>query len=201
MFVFNSNMNDFIDYVKENQIKNIIILSGAGVSTNSGIPDYRSSDSIFTNLNTPETIFNNKNRNSVNTKQYLNILKNKMAIARPTNSHLLGKKLYDMGILKRIYTQNIDGLYSKAGLPDDKVVEFHGSFKNNNIVFYGDPINDQVLKSVENDLIKEVEEVDLLLVMGTSLQVSPFCALPNMVRRNCCRVLVDKCSEKSNNSN
>lgn len=179
--------------------KNIVILSGAGVSTNAGIPDYRSRDGIFAklsqkySLSDPASLFNRK---FVNTHpQILNddIMKEfwqQMADAKPTDSHILAKWLYDRGILRRVYTQNIDGLYRKTGLPSDKIVEFHGNYGDGSMVLYGDPIPNTVLPNIIEDFVKD-QDIDLLIVMGSSLQVAPFCALPNLVTRNCTRILVD----------
>ena len=166
-------MDMFIEQMEEINPKNIIILSGAGISTNSGIPDYMglNRDKLF------------KDKNFI---KKLEILTNN---AKPTMSHKLGKILNDKNLLVRIYTQNIDGLYQKGGVPNEKIVEFHGSFENNNIINYGDVINEKNLEYVKVDFN---QNIDMILVMGTSLQVSPFCALPNLVKKNCLRVLVDK---------
>ena len=85
--------------------------------------------------------------------------------------------------MKRVYTQNIDGLYQKTGLNSEKIVEFHGSVIDRNVVLYGEEIHKKVI-DFDND-------IDLIIVMGTSLQTAPFCALPNLVIKNFCRVLVD----------
>lgn len=201
-----------IEYVTENKISKVIIMSGAGISTNSGVPDFRSPGGIFSEIQSelkmdnPELLFtrdyfdNNEDVGILERLKadiFLERLKNKMTMAIPTHSHILAKKLNDIGILKKVYTQNIDGLYQKAGVPDNKIVEFHGSYKNNNVVLYGDEICKETEQLVIHDLIDTVDEVDLLLVMGTSLQVAPFCALPNMVRKECCRVLIDICPENA----
>lgn len=185
------------DKIRAGDYKNIIVVSGAGVSTNSGIPDYRSSDGIFKKFmnefpsaTSPEMLFSRSfiEENKVNNSEVYKDLMNKIKDANPTSSHNLCKWLYDKGWLKRIYTQNIDGLYHKTGLPDEMIVEFHGSLSKNNVVLYGDKIPEHILDKVINDI---TDDVDLMLVMGTSLQVSPFCAIPNLVDKNCTRVLVD----------
>ena len=193
-------MDELLDDIKNKKYRNIIIVSGAGVSTNSGIPDYRSSSqSLFNkvkkdlNLSRPEKLlsreFYDNNKDLVD--NYLKPFKKCIKEANPTDSHKLGKVLYDRYILKRIYTQNIDGLYQKAGIPDDMIVEFHGSYEKDNVVMYGDSISDEVIKQVKQDFIKDIDKIDLIIVMGTSLQVAPFCAIPNLVRKSCLRVLVD----------
>lgn len=99
------------------------------------MPDYRSKNGIFSQLmkeysgaKSPESLFSKTFFNENLRKKledYINV--------SPTDSHYLCKWLYDKGWLKRVYTQNIDGLYQKTGLPED-LVEFHGSIAKNNIV-------------------------------------------------------------------
>jgi len=173
--------------------KNIVIFSGAGVSTNSGIPDYRSENGIFTNSKLKELMFSrnyiNEHPEILESPEYLQFI-DSFKQAQPTDAHKLAKYLHDRGTLCRVYTQNVDGLYQKAGLPEDKIVEFHGSIQKN-IVYYGDPIPNKALEQVKKDLINNVEFIDCIIVMGSSLQVAPFCALPNMVNKHCFRILVD----------
>ena len=132
-------MNNFLQFLKENKIHNVIILSGAGVSTNAGIPDYRSSTGIFKEikLDKPEDFFSRsfQEQNPKIISEFMKKLKKEMLKAKPTPSHFLAKVLHEHKLLRRVITQNIDGLYSKVGLPKEKIVEFHGNL--NDIVFYG----------------------------------------------------------------
>lgn len=157
--------------------KNIIVLTGAGISTNSGIPDYRSANGMlkmFTDGQISEDIIN------------------KIKNANPTLGHKFCKYLYDKGWLRRVYTQNIDGLHQKAGLPEEMIIEYHGSIYKNNVVMYDNPISENIIKQTIKDFS---QNIDLIIVMGTSLQVAPFCALPNLVNKDCVRALIDKCPE------
>nr|QBK87152.1 MAG: Sir2 family protein [Marseillevirus LCMAC201] len=95
--------------------------------------------------------------------------------------------MHDRGILRRVFTQNVDGLYQKTGLPDSVLVEYHGNYTKGTIVLYGDSIPVKANYQAERDLV----DADLLIVMGSSLQVAPFCALPNLTSNKCTRVLVD----------
>lgn len=122
---------------------------------------------------------------------YLEFLE-QMKDAQPTTAHQLSLWLHEKGWLHRVFTQNVDGLYQKAGLPEEMVVEFHGSFLKGDIVMSGDGISHKVLERVNEDLIEQHKDIDLVIVMGTSLQVAPFLALPNIPSKKCCRVLVDK---------
>jgi NAD-dependent histone deacetylase SIR2 len=189
-----------IQNIKSGKYKNIIICSGAGISTGAGIPDYRSSDGIFEmfseyNLSDPSDIFSRQFRNEhpefMQDPKYKNLVEN-IKNATPTPSHNLARWLAEKGWLKRVYTQNIDGLYSKAGVPEHLVVEFHGNIDN--IVLYDDPIPEECLHTLKydhKDVLFTETGCDLMLVMGTSLQVAPFCGIPNMVRRSCVRVYID----------
>ena len=169
------------------EFKNIVVVTGAGISTNAGIPDYRSHTGIFAELmkefpqaETPSDLFS---RSFDERYKVINE-------ARPTASHDFCKFLYDKGWLKRVYTQNIDGLHQKAGLPEELVVEYHGSLLKNNVVLYGDKIHDNVTRQTIADFI-DSKSTDLMLIMGTSLQVAPFCCIPNLVPKSCTRVLIN----------
>lgn len=97
--------------------------------------------------------------------------------------------------MQRVYTQNVDGLHTAAKLPPELIVEAHGSWAKNNIVMYGDQLPSEWTKRVVEDFplfYEESKAVDLVLVLGTALQVAPFCALPNLVNKHCTRVLVTK---------
>merc|ERR1712032_490959 len=116
--------------------------------------------------------------------------------AKPTATHWFCAWLYRQGWLKRIYTQNVDGLHSSSelGLPEDLVVECHGALRDGSLVMYDDPMprlfNLFCKRDFESPSIGQ--DIDLLLVFGTSLRVAPFCTLPNLVPRGCTRVLVNK---------
>ncbi len=176
-------MNDIL------KCKNIIICSGAGVSVSSGIPDYRSVQGIFSTLS-PEKFFTRsyvqEHPSIYKCTKYKTFIANILS-AKYSPSHTLATYLHNKGILAHVITQNIDGLYQKAGLPDNKIIEFHGSLFKENVLLYGDHI--------AYDLTRKIQSIcltcDCMLVMGTSLQTSPFCAIPNLVSKSAIRILVD----------
>ncbi len=195
------SLNDLVSDINSGVYKQVVILSGAGISTNSGIPDYRSKNGVFAklvktgeyNVKTPETFFSRSFVNKhpeISEHPLVKEFKQQMLDAEPAVSHKLAKWLDDKGILHRVYTQNVDGLYQKAGLSSEKIVEFHGNYNDGSIVLYGDSIPFTALQQVNEDLIDN-DNTDLIIVMGSSLQVAPFCAIPNLVNSNCTRVLVD----------
>jgi len=113
---------------------NIVFFGGAGVSTESGIPDFRSEDGIHKTLEKygapPEIILSRSyfNRNpKVFYKYYRENLIHQEA--KPNDAHLAISELEKNGKLKSVITQNIDGLHQKAG--SENVLELHGSILKN----------------------------------------------------------------------
>ncbi len=202
-------MENKIEQLKKmiNDSNNIVFFGGAGVSTESGIPDFRSKDGLYNQhyKYPPEEILSHtffmKHMNEFYTfyKDKLNSLKYK-----PNITHLKLAKLEHQGKLKAIVTQNIDGLHQKAG---SKVVyELHGSVLRNYCMkcnkFYdadyvfnsegiprcncGGVIKPDVVLYEEglddttvNNSITAIEKADMLIVAGTSLMVYPASGLIN----------------------
>jgi NAD-dependent SIR2 family protein deacetylase len=113
----------------------VLVLVGAGISVNAGIPDFRSPGTgLYANLadrslSRPEDMFTlSFFRN--NPTPFYEFAKSIWPTGqhRPTKTHYFLKLLQEKGLLKRIYTQNIDGLERLAGVSADMLVESHGSF-------------------------------------------------------------------------
>lgn len=124
-----------INYLKEliNKSNNIVFFGGAGVSTESNIPDFRSNDGLYTNADfsyPPEKILSHSFFKT-NTEEFYRFYKEKMIYkdAKPNKTHYILSKLEEQGKLKAVITQNIDGLHQKAG--SKKVFELHGSIHTN----------------------------------------------------------------------
>lgn len=123
---------------------NVVVMTGAGVSTPSGIPDFRTPGSgIYDNLKQyrlpyPEAIFDisyfRQSPDAFNTwaKEFFPGLR-----YQPNLAHFFIKLLHDKGKLVRLYTQNIDGLEVLTGLPHEQVVHAHGSFTGASCVACG----------------------------------------------------------------
>jgi len=195
-------MND-IDKLQEliDNSENIVFFGGAGVSTASGIKDFRSKDGLY-NMKydyPPEEIlshefFMNK------TEEFYKFYRDKMNSTdkKPNACHLYLTKLEEEGKLKAIITQNIDGLHQKAG--SKNVLELHGSiyrnrcmncnkFYDENIVFSSESIpkcscggiikpevvlyNEGLDENTVLSAIKYISSCDLLIIAGTSLTVYP----------------------------
>lgn len=113
---------------------NLVFFGGAGVSTESNIPDFRSSNGIFNeNLNksfAPEEVVSHTFFYR-HPKEFYKFYKEKLIYkeAKPNKAHLALAKLEEMGKLQGIITQNIDGLHQMAG--SKRVLELHGSVHRN----------------------------------------------------------------------
>lgn len=121
-------------YIKSGKCKNIVTMVGAGISTSAGIPDFRTPGSgLYDNLEQyklphPTAIFS-IDFFKTNPKPFFLLAKELYPGSfKPTVCHYFMKMLSDKGILLRHYTQNIDTLERVAGLPDDKLLEAHGTF-------------------------------------------------------------------------
>lgn len=110
------------------QARHIAALTGAGISTESGIPDFRSPDSIW--LKQPPVNYRDFLHNSVARQQYWQTRRNlsaQVAIARPNAAHYALVDLAQRQQLDGVITQNFDGLHQDAGLLAERVIELHGT--------------------------------------------------------------------------
>ena len=205
-------MENKIQQLKQlvNESNNIVFFGGAGVSTESGIPDFRSKDGLYNQKYDypPEEILSHTFFIK-HTEEFYKFYKDKMNSLKyePNITHIKLAQLESKGKLKAIITQNIDGLHQKAGAKN--VYELHGSVLRNYCMkckkFYdakyvfsskGIPIctcgeiikPDVVLYEEgldENTLEKSIISIinaDLLIVAGTSLTVYPASGLINYFR-------------------
>jgi NAD-dependent deacetylase len=207
-----------------NESKYTIILSGAGLSTSSGIPDFRSKNtglweindpmrvaSLSTFLKQPEVFFN-----------WLQPLAREIYNAQPNPAHLAITTLQKNHHLKVIITQNIDSLHQKAG--SENVIEVHGSTSyleclKCKIKFPFD--DDSMLSFIEDSIIptckkcnrylkpsiilfeemlpydawdsalQNCEKADLVIVIGSSLEVSPVNQLPMIAKSNGAKLIIN----------
>lgn len=191
---------------------NIVFFGGAGVSTESNIPDFRSVDGLYNQQYDypPETILSHSFFMK-KPEEFYRFYHNKMLFpnAKPNKAHLALAKLEKEGKLKAVITQNIDGLHQAAG--SKEVLELHGSVHRNYCMkcgkFYG---FEEILKSkgiprcscggmikpdvvlyeegLDSNVIQKtleyISNADMLMIGGTSLTVYPAASFINYYRGN-----------------
>ena len=187
------------------ECENIVFFGGAGVSTESGIPDFRSVDGLYNqNYKYPPEMIISHSFYKNNPTEFFRFYKDRMIFpdAKPNEAHKYLAKLEKEGKLSCIVTQNIDSLHTLAG--SEKVFELHGSVMRNYCEkcgrFYSldDVLNcgdvpkcecggtikpDVVLYEemlddrVLNGAVKAIENADMLIIGGTSLVVYPAAGL------------------------
>lgn len=223
------DIDGVVNYIKTNHASNVIILIGAGMSCAAGIPDFRTPGTgLYYNLQKfnlpePEAIFSIDYFRE-NPQPFFELAKETMpGKYKPTYAHYLPVILQRHNMLKRVYTQNIDGLERVAGVIPDKMVECHGTYftahclnckkqyelkdiqeqleegkvikcteckegvVKPDIVFFGEGLPDRFFDLMDEDFA----ECDLLIIIGTSLQVSPVNSLPSLVKTSVPRVLIN----------
>ncbi|KAM4592247.1 NAD-dependent protein deacetylase sirtuin-3, mitochondrial isoform 2-T2 [Odontesthes bonariensis] len=221
-------LEDIAKSIREQQHKRVVVMAGAGISTPSGIPDFRSPGSgLYDNLQQydlpyAEAIFEigffHRNPNPF------------FALAKelypgnyqPNLTHYFVRLLHQKNQLLRMYTQNIDGLERLAGIPPEMLVEAHGTFATAtcttclrkyegkdlrpavmsgmvpkcptckgvikpDIVFFGEELPRHFMK-----YLTDFPLADLLIIMGTSLEVEPFASLAGAVRSSVPRLLINR---------
>ncbi|XP_017085189.2 LOW QUALITY PROTEIN: NAD-dependent protein deacetylase Sirt2 [Drosophila eugracilis] len=219
----------FADHWREHGFRKIVTMVGAGISTSAGIPDFRSPGSgLYSNLKKyklphPTAIFD-LDYFERNPAPFFALAKELYPGSFiPTPAHYFVRLLNDKGLLQRHYTQNIDTLDRLTGLPEEKIIEAHGSFHTNHcikcrkeydmawmkeeifadrlpkcnhckgvvkpdIVFFGENLPQRFYSSPDEDF----QDCDLLIIMGTSLEVQPFASLVQRPGPRCLRLLINR---------
>ncbi|KAK1785105.1 hypothetical protein P4O66_018206, partial [Electrophorus voltai] len=214
--------------VKLGRLRNVVVLAGAGISTASGIPDFRTPGTgLYANLAKynlpyPEAVFD-VDFFSDDPRPFYSLAKELYpGRHRPNYVHYFIRVLHQKGLLLRMYSQNIDGLEKMCGIPEDKLVEAHGTFASAschlcytafpaeeakkaimsdgvptcsfcsatvkpNVVFFGEDLPEKYFQHA-----RDFPRADLLMIMGTSLQIEPFASLVNTVRSTVPRLLLNR---------
>ena len=211
-----SNLEDkaktFINLISESS--NVVAMTGAGISTESGIPDYRSPGTgLWEKMDQSVVSLDGFIREPSRYYDYSLELYPARKTAKPNPAHYLLAKLEEMGALKGVITQNVDGLHQDAG--SGEVHELHGSLRqavclNCNVLQSMDEAMERVISGQNPPLCTECGGVlkpnavffgetlprmpwersvelsrsaDLFIAIGSSLQVSPANTLPDIAIR------------------
>ncbi|KAF8628697.1 hypothetical protein AX15_003755 [Amanita polypyramis BW_CC] len=214
-------------YIKSDKCRDIVVMLGAGVSTAAGIPDFRSPDTgLYANLAhlglpQPEAVFD-ISYFQYNPKPFYALAHDlRPGKFRPTLTHSFVRLIHEKGLLLTCFTQNIDTLERRAGIPEDKIVEAHGSFASHHCIdCHAAYDNDTMMEDIDSRIIPKcldcdglvkpdivffgeqlppkffesitnVKQADLLIIAGTSLTVYPFAAIAGFSNDKCPRVLIN----------
>ena len=189
---------------------NIVFFGGAGVSTESGIPDFRSVDGLYNQKwkYPPETILS-RSFFDRDPAEYYRFHREKLVIdgVKPNRAHLRLAQLEQEGKLKAVITQNIDGLHQAAG--SKNVLELHGSILRAYCSRCRKPYPAEIINKgsgvprcscggvirpdivlyeepLDNDIVRSaisyIRNADILIIGGTSLNVYPAAGLINYYR-------------------
>ncbi len=124
------NIETVADFIV--QAKKVVVFTGAGISTESGIPDFRSPGGIWSKYDPNELTYQKFLSNQTSREKYWERQRNLWPVivaAKPNAGHIAIADLYRLGKLDCVITQNGDDLHQKSGIPEDKVIELHGTFK------------------------------------------------------------------------
>jgi len=210
------------------EFKKIVVMTGAGISVNAGIPDFRTpgtglySQLAKYNLPYPEAVFS-LGYFATNPKPFYQLAKEMFHKKYlPTKTHYFIRFLQSKNLLLRNYTQNIDNLEVEAGINKELLRQVHGTPTHGHcincrievseteimqamnkgepmyckycnspckpdIVFFGEGLPKEAIETIE-----EVKtECDLLIIMGSSLTVLPFCAFPLFSPKHVPRLVIN----------
>lgn len=182
------------------EAKHLVIFTGAGISTESGVADFRGPDGIWTRQE----------------KGLPPPPKTDWSQIEPNQAHLAIAQLQDMGIMKFLITQNVDNLHLKSGIKSELIAEFHGNIMKlrctscanqfdsfpdlinvtcpicekgklvSSVVDFGDPIP----PSVYEESVYHSRFCDCFVVAGSSLVVQPAATMPEIAYKSRAKLII-----------
>ena len=197
--------------------KNLVVFTGAGISTDSGLPDYRGPDGVWTR------------RDKGLPPPSFSLSWDKV---KPNDGHYAIVDLFKMGKLSYLISQNVDGLHAKSGIPFENMAELHGNMYfmkcldcNKKMTFEeakwdkkiwgngyrtssiksGQPkcpyCEGRIVSSIVNfgdslpqdelyESMKRSEQADVFFVIGSSLVVNPAAEMPGIAKRNGAKLII-----------
>lgn len=227
-----NTIDDAVELIKKSS--KILVLSGAGISTSAGIPDFRSRDGVYARLHVdfpdlpdPKSMFE-INYFRANPRPFFKFAKEIFpGQFQPVIGHKFIKCLENHNKLLRNYTQNIDTLEKQANISN--VIECHGSFATATCIICGYKVNSEAIKeqietqelplcpkcptdgvrvavmkpdivffgeslgdTFHNAFEMDKDQVDLLIVIGSSLKVKPVALIPSTIQNSVPQILINR---------
>lgn len=202
----NDNIYD-VERVKEILLssEHAVFFGGAGVSTDSGIPDFRGNGGLYDSEEESNEYYLSRECLMREPDKFFQFFRNNMVFqnAEPNDTHFAIARLEERGLIKAVITQNIDGLHQKAG--SQRVIELHGTANRYYCTRCGKVYSDEVLSAQDYiprcevcsslvrpdvtlygesldgfnyaDAEEEISQADVLIVGGSSLVVNPAASL------------------------
>lgn len=202
--------------------RHAVAFTGAGMSTASGIPDFRSPDSGLWNNVEPFAVASlyGFRQNPLNFYKWVEPLIRLTRAAQPNPAHITLANFEEAGYLRAVITQNIDGLHTRAG--SRNVHELHGHMREAtcircfkiypaepiidqfledglvphcpacqavlkpNVVLFGEALPDRALMAAR----EQIRKADVLVIIGSSLEVAPACDLPLIAVKNGAKLII-----------
>ncbi|WP_156290036.1 NAD-dependent protein deacylase [Oceanobacillus salinisoli] len=193
----------------------IVIFTGAGMSTESGLPDFRSSNQGLWQKKDPSKIASTEALNN-NVEAFISFYRERVLGVKefkPHKGHHILADWEKKGSVKAIITQNVDGFHQQAG--SEKVAELHGTLQKlhcqtcgkeydseeyinkayhcscggvlrPNVVLFGESLPQDVFQFA----LKETEKADLFIVLGSSLSVTPANQFPLIAKENGAKLVI-----------
>lgn len=141
------------------EARHLVVFTGAGISTESGLPDFRGPDGLWTRQakGLPSPKFD-------------------WSKVKPNQNHLAIVELQNLGKLAFLISQNVDNFHLESGIRPDLIAELHGNRTKGNVVNFGQPLPVKELKNSE----WHSRQSDLFIVVGSSLVVYPAADCPKI---------------------
>jgi NAD-dependent deacetylase len=198
--------------------RSVVVLTGAGISTESGLPDFRGQEGLWNRMDPIEsssTIGFRKDPNRI-WQLYVDGMEDNLA---PNAGHEAIARLQKAGCIDFVITQNVDGLHERAGSPEQSVLTVHGDLKRAECHRCGEswplaeaaawrdgakaPLCPTCAKPLQPSLVlfgqkprgldrarELLKGADVVICLGTSLQVEPVASLPRYARRHRAYVVI-----------
>lgn len=202
-----------LDWLKE--AKYTVVFTGAGMSTESGLPDFRSTNKGLWRDKDPNKIASTKSLNE-NVQDFIEFYRERVLKVKeygPHRGHFILAEWEKKGIIQSIITQNVDGFHQEAG--SERVIELHGTLQkfrcqtcgksympeeylqNNyycdcggllrpNVVLYGESLPEDAFQ----DAFEASEKADLFIVLGSSLSVTPANQFPLVAKQSGAKLVI-----------